>query len=690
MAPRTQRDLTPLFAPDSVAIVGASNDPAKWGHWLARGAIGGEHRRAVYLVNRTGGEVLGRPTYKDLRELPERPELVVVAVPASGFEATTDAALETGARAIVAIAAGLGEIDEEGRERERAVVERVRAAGAILLGPNCTGVYDATTELDVSSSDFTPGPIGLVSQSGNLAIEVSLLAREVGLGVSRFASVGNQADLEIAELIRDLAAHVETRLIAVYCEDFRDGRDFARAAAEARQAGKPVVLLAGGVTATGLQAAQSHTGALVSDSFAVDAACRAAGIVRVTTPREIVDVAQVLLAGSRPRGPRLAIVSDGGGSGVVAADVATQIGLELPRLSGELAARLAEAMTATSTTTNPVDFAGAGEQDLSSYERVPRLLLESGEVDAVMLTGYLGGYSATADDLRGPETEAARGLARAMSDGRKPVIVQTMYWQESPAAALREGGVPVFRDVDGALRAVAKVERHERRAPTGVPELPAGSVRAPSGDGYLGARSTLAEAGVRFAEARRVETPAEAVAAADELGYPVALKALGLVHKSDAGGVVLDIPDEEQLVTAVTEMKARPAANSLVVEQMVGDRGAVELIAGCKRDARFGPVLLVGLGGIYTNVLQDTAVALAPAEPDEIESLLLELRGSALLTGARGRRAVAIRAAAEAAAAVSRFAAAHPEVAEVEVNPLLVGASSAVGLDARIVYCQPR
>ena len=212
----TDRDLRPLFEPRSVAVVGASNDPAKWGQWLARGAIQGEHRRSVFLVNRSGGEVLGRQAFRSLDELPERPELVVLAVPASSFEETVDASLAAGARAIVAIAAGLGETSEEGRRREQAVVGRVREAGAVLLGPNCLGVYDAAAELDLSSSDFVPGPIGVVSQSGNLAIELSLLASEVGLGISRFASLGNQADLEAAELVTELAEHDETRLIAVY------------------------------------------------------------------------------------------------------------------------------------------------------------------------------------------------------------------------------------------------------------------------------------------------------------------------------------------------------------------------------------------------------------------------------------------------------------------------------------------
>jgi acetate---CoA ligase (ADP-forming) len=681
MAAATGRDLRALFEPRSVAVVGASNDPAKWGQWLARGALLGAHRRRVFLVNRSGAEVLGQASYRSLEELPEVPELVVLAIPAAGFEETVEASLEAGAGAIVAITAGLGESSEDGRRRELAVVERVRTAGAVLLGPNCMGLYDGGAELDLATSDFVPGEVGIVSQSGNLAIEISLLMKDAGLGISRFVSIGNQADLEAAELVEALGAHEPTRLIALYLEDFRDGRAFARAAAEA---GKPVVLLAGGVSTAGVRAARSHTGALVSESVAVDAACRAAGIVRVSTPRELVDLAQLLLAPDPPRGRRVVIVSDGGGSAVIAADLAAAAGLELPRLSASLSARLAELMPSTATTSNPVDFAGAGEQDLRSYARVPRLLLESGEVDALLLTGYLGGYSATADELRMPETEAAQGLARAAAEAGRPAVVQTMYSQEAPAGALREAGVPVYREIGAAVDSLARAAA--RPAPSGVPELPPPAEPAP-GAGYFEARELLAGVGVAFPEARRVSSEAEALAAAAELGYPVVLKALGLVHKSDSGGVALGLGDERALAAAVAQMNA---PSGYAVERQVVAEAAVELIAGCRRDPRFGPVLLVGLGGVLAEVLRDTAAALAPASADEVEELLLGLRGAALLTGARGRPALALRAAAEACAALSRAAAEHPGLDELELNPLLVTPTEAIGLDARAVHSQPR
>ena len=335
------RDLRALFEPSSVAILGASNDPAKWGHWLARGALKGNGRRPIYLVNRNGGEILGQTAYPSLAEVPDRPELVVVSLPATAFEQAVDDSLAAGAKAIVAISAGLGEMDESGRERERAVVERVRSSGAVMLGPNCLGVFDAPAGLDLASNEFPSGSIGLISQSGNIAIEIGLMAAEVGLGVSRFASLGNQADLEVADIVRAYIDHDATTMIAIYAEDFRNGRAFARAAEESVRAGKPVLVLTVGASEVSARAALSHTGALVSDLAAVDAACRAAGAVRVGTPRELVDLVQAFLVRAPVRGRRIAVAGDGGGHGALVADLAADHGLELPRLSEPISSRLA-------------------------------------------------------------------------------------------------------------------------------------------------------------------------------------------------------------------------------------------------------------------------------------------------------------------------------------------------------------
>lgn len=679
------RDLRVLFDPRSVAIVGASNDPLKWGYGLSRGALRGASRRAVYLVNRGGGEILGQETYRSLADLPATPELAVIAVPEQGFEEAVEAALSVGARAIVGITAGLGERGERGRDRELAIAERVRAAGAVLLGPNCLGVFDADTELDIGWSELPAGAIGLVSQSGNLALELALLAADYGLGFSRFASLGNQADLDATDLVLSLAEHESTRVIALYLEDFRDGRAFARACHAAVRAGKPVVLLAAGRSRAGVEAARSHTGALVGDLAAVDAACRAAGIDQVATPRELVDLVQALLVSHPPAGRRLAVFGDGGGHAVVAADLADADGLELPRLSDATAQRLADALGPTAETRNPVDFAGGGEQDLRRFEEVTRILLHSGEVDSALLTGYFGGYAEYGAEYAAVEAEVAEGMAAAAAGCKRPLVVQTMYPTNPAAVAFRRTGVPVYREIEAAVGALASLAARSSRNPTGVPDLPEQRSGAPAAAGYFEARKLLQAAGVAFADAYPVTTPGQALEAASELGYPVVLKALGLLHKSDEGGVALGILTPAELEQVFSAMTTRLSARLYSVERMAPVESGVELIAGVRRDIRFGPVALGGIGGLYAEVLRDVAVALAPVSETDAQHMLLALRGAQVFTGARGRRPVDLAAAARVVSLLSRVAAERAEIAEIEVNPLLATPDGAIGLDARIV-----
>jgi len=673
------RDLRPLFDPRSVAVVGASDDPAKWGNWLGRGALKGEHRRPVYLVNRNGGSVLGRNAYRSLSELPDAPELVVVSVPAAAFEQTVDDALAAGARALIGITAGLGELGDEASEREKALVGRVRDAGAVLLGPNCLGVYDAGSDLGLASNEFPPGSIGLASQSGNLALELGILAREAGLGFSRFASIGNQADVDLAELVAAFAEHPVTEVIAVYAEDFRDGRAFVDAAAAAR---KPVVLLTVGASEASARAARSHTGALVSDTAVVAAAARAAGAHVVKTPHQMIDLIHALVRTHPLRGDRIAVVGDGGGHGAVACDVATEAGLELPRLSDALAADLAAQLPHTAATRNPVDLAGGGEQDFNSYAKVSRTLLESGEVDGVLLTGYFGGYSQYSEHFAAAEVDVARAITVAVAETGRPMVAHSMYADSPTAQALRDGGVPVYTAIEAAAGALAGLRARHR--PLGAPPLPPVST-GPIEPGYFGSRALLEAAGVPFAPAVPVTGPEEALAAAGDLGYPVVLKAVDALHKSDAGGVIVGIADPAALVQAVHDLIDRLAPKTLSLERMAPLHEGIELIVGARTDLRFGPVAMVGIGGIHAEVFEDIAIDLAPLDVVAAERLLRSLRGAPLLAGVRGRPPLDVGAAARAAAARSRVAAARPDVAEIEVNPLLVTPSGAVALDARVI-----
>lgn len=679
------RDLTPLFDPRSLAILGASATPSKWGYWLARSALKGVTRRRIFLVNRGGKDILGQRTYTSLADVPQPVDLVVISIGAAGFEQAVDDALAAGARAIVAITAGLGETGRDGRAVERAVTEKVRAAGALLVGPNCLGVADTVSKLDLASSEFAPGSIGLISQSGNLGIELALIATEAGLGFSRFVSVGNQADLDVTELIQSYTTHDPTRVIAVYAEDFHDGRDLAEAALRAHEAGKPVILLTVGSSKAGARAARSHTGSMVSASVAVDAACRASGMLRVSSPREMIELAQGLLMPYPPRGRRIGIVGDGGGHVALAADMVIQSGMALPILSDDVAAQIGASLPERATTRNPVDLAGGGEEDFRNFERTVGTLAASGEVDAVVLTGYFGGYSQESLDFARRETQVAVGMANAVEASGRPLVVQTMYPASPSIRALRSRRVPVYADIQSAVHVLARLAEHSGQTPSGVPAMPLPIAQPDTPNGYFEARNLMETAGVPFVKARQVVTLTEAKAGAKEIGYPVVLKALGASHKSDTGGVRLGIEGEAELTSAFKDMTGRFKPPGFSVEQMAASAKGVELIIGVRRDPSFGPVVIVGMGGVYAEVLQDVAVALAPITQKVAEELIRSLRGAPLLLGARGHAALDIAATAQAAVALSTLGSERPDFAEMEINPILVTRQGVVALDARIV-----
>ena len=438
------------------------------------------------------------------------------------------------------------------------------------------------------------------------------------------------------------------------------------------------------------RAVASHTGALASDSAAIDAACHAAGIVRVSAPQELVDVADGLLRAGFMRGRRIAVLTDGGGHAGIAAALLQRAGLRLPRVSDGLRARLRVGLPATAAVSNPIDLAGGGEQDIESFHRTTRALLESGEVDAVLISGYFGGYSEYSDAMGRAEVAVIESLAAAARTTGRPVVVHTMHPENPASALLRRSGVPVFRAIERAVDACARLAERGERGPTGVPRLPRAVAPVASGpagasaDPYTAARDLLAAGGVPFVPARTVTTGAEAASAAGELGYPLVLKALGTLHKSDVGGVALGLRDEAALLAALADMQLRLEPPAFTLERMAPLGDGVELLIGARWDARFGPIALIGLGGLFTEILRDAAVALAPVDEERARSMLLSLRAAPLLQGARGRPLLDFGAAAAALAALSRVAAEHPELAAIEVNPLLVLPDGALGLDARL------
>jgi acetate---CoA ligase (ADP-forming) len=678
--------LQALFDPRSVTVLGASDDPAKWGHVLALRAMSSCGERPVRLVNHRSDAVLGRPTDATLsqarRGLGEPLDLVVLCVPAPALaEAVADAVAE-GARSLVVITAGLSELGEAGAEIEHEVVRLVRAAGALMVGPNCLGIVDTTTDLQLTHDLLPPGDVAVLSQSGNVVLDLAVLLQDRGLGVSRFVSVGNQAALSVVDLMEACVTHDGTRAVAIYSEDVVDGRGFVDVARRLDDAGKPVVLLAPGRSEAAVRTAVSHTGSLVSASRVVDAACRAADIHRVDNPTQMADLLEGLRSGRRMRGCRAVVLTDGGGHGAIAADALATVGVETPVLGDDTRSVLRPLLRESSSTANPVDLAGAGERDLMTYARCLAALLEAEEVDGVVVTGYFGSYSTQPSALAALELQAAREMGRLVRRHGKPVVVQMIHPAGLTAGALREAAIPVHRDIDRAAAVLSALVDRDASADL----LPLPPPRPPVADtSYVAARMLFADAGVSFPPARTVTDGAELDAAIAEVGVPLVLKALGRVHKSEGGGVVVGLQSAEEARAAHAQLEAHLRPSAVSVEAMADTTAGVEVIIGCVSDRRFGPLVMVGLGGVFTEVLADTSMALAPVSSAGARRMLVSLRAAPLLLGTRGREPVDLGSLAATVARVSEVAAAHPELAELELNPVLAGPGGAVALDARLV-----
>ncbi|MFD4605861.1 acetate--CoA ligase family protein [Streptomyces sp. NPDC058464] len=673
--------------PSSVAVVGASEDRAKWGYWLAAGALAGAGRRQVWLVNRRAAQILGRPCSPTVGDLPEAPDLVVLSVPPEHVRPVVRDALAKGCRAFLGITAGLGAEEAE-------LASMLRRAGARMIGPNSLGLFNADTELLLAWGNFVPGSLAIVSQSGQLGSEIAGLGARAGLGVSRFCSVGNQLDVGAADVLETLVADEHTTTVALYLESFADGARIVSALRALRRAGKHVLVLATGASEGSRRLARSHTGSMTSALDVVDAACRAAGALRVATPRELVDAARVLDATAPPDGRRVAVISDSGGQGGIAADLAAAQGLRAEVFTDRLQAALRAMLPAAAAVSNPVDLAGAGEADLQVYARVAESVAASGEVDSIVLSGYLGCYGEDSPSLVDAESAVIDRLGRLhrTGAGHVPLIVHSMSASSPAVARLREHRVPVFDTIDAALGALDHATRlggRPRPAPaaertaTAVPAAEPNGAAVPE-PGYWAARAYLTALGIAMPEARRVTDAAGFAEACASLRPPLVLKAGWIEHKSEHRAVRTGLgPDTA--AAAFREMYERLGPGEYVVEEQDTRPGVVEMLIGARRDRDFGPTVAVGHGGVHAELWRDVSVELAPVDRHMAAGMLDRLRSRRLLDGWRGQPAVDVEALIDAVVAVSEAIATGTGVADIEVNPIRVGPGGALAVDALVV-----
>lgn len=675
-------DLRALFEPRSLAVLGVSRNPAKLGYRLLENVTAHGFGGAVYPVNPSGEPILGRATVPAIEALPEGLDLALVSLPASAVPGALKALGARRVRAAVVLSSGFGEVDEEGRGAEAALGAIARAAGLRLVGPNCMGVYSAPARLNGTYFWDLPraeGGISLVSQSGAFGGLVFRHLGGRGLGIARFLSIGNQADVDIAEVIEYLADDPATTLIACFVEALRDGRRFVEASARAAGA-KPVVVLKGGRSEAGGRAAGSHTGSMAGAWEIFRAACQRANAVLADETDEFLDAIETLAlaGGRRPAAPRLAVITVSGGPSVVAADCAERAGLTVPSLGEATRRALRPLLPPFAAVSNPVDLTPQVE---------PSQIADA--VGIVFGDPAIAGAVAVNVGLDIPEF--ADGVLAAAERAAKPVVA---FIADAPGitARLRAGAVPVLPSPERAVRAWRALWLARPRpapAPPAPPPLP-DDVRLALGTGtgpvrYALARRALEAFGVRFCAEARAATPDAAAAAAEAIGYPVVVKVdvPGVAHKTEMGGVRLGLADAGAVREACRALQARTGASRFVVQEQVGP--GVEILIGARRDPSFGPVVAVGTGGVLTEVVRDVSWRLGPVDTAEAREMLREGARGRLLAGPRGLPACEDEPLAAAVVAVSQLLRAEPRVLEIDVNPLIAASARAVAVDALII-----
>lgn len=691
--------LEAILAPRSIAIIGASQDPTKIGgrpvELLRRFGFPG----AIYPINPRATEVQGLLAFPSIDALPEAPDLAIISVAAEATPAALDACAAKGVKAAVIFSSGFAELGEAGmalQDRLRATAQR---SGMRVLGPNCLGAASvaersiATFSVVLEGGLPPPGPLGIASQSGNIGSYTALLARERGIGASRFITTGNECDVDIADAIAFLARDAATKVILCVLETCRDATRLIGALDMARAAGKPVIVLKIGASEAGQAAAASHTGALAGSDAVFDAVFRRTGAVRVHSVEQLLDLghAAAVLGERLPKGRRTMLLTASGGFGVLLADAASAAGLSLPSPSETTQRRILDVVPYASPR-NPVDATAQMSSRPEILEAILAALLEDDSCDALLV---LMSASLYLPRLRSVYMPTLRAVREKHPD---KVVMLAVHGPPDAVAELTAMGFPVVDGVGPSTQTLAGL--CDLAAARSLPPRPTLLPPAPPLDPIAlrteaGAKQALSAAGVPVLPEQVVASAAEAAEVASAMGYPVVLKIVSpdLPHKTEVGGVVLGLGDAEAVASAHDAMLARVRAaapgariEGVLVSPML--RGGTELILGTKRDPVFGPVVLIGLGGIFAEVIQDVAVRPAPVEEAEAMAMLRSLKAFAVLDGARGRPRADLAATASAIVALSRFAAQHAaQLAEIDINPLLVrpAGEGAVALDALIV-----
>ncbi len=704
------RDLEPLFAPQSIAVIGASRTPGSVGNAIAANLVLGGYTGVIYPVNPKAKSIMGARCYPGIGAIDDHVDLAVIILPAPAVEKAVTEAADHGTRHMVVISAGFKEVGGEGVERENRIKALAVERGLNIIGPNCLGVINTHpgTQMNASFSKGMPsaGRIGLISQSGALCTALLDYAKGCGIGFSRFISFGNKCDITEIDLMACLANDAATDIIMMYVEDISDGQKFVDTAYAIThgRAPKPILAIKTGRTAQGAAAAASHTGSLAGSDEVYDAIMSQAGVLRIDSVEDLFDFAPVFIDKVMPNGSRTAIVTNAGGPGIMATDACIRYGMELAKFDEYTTKSLKFQMPPAGNIKNPVDVIGDAKHD--RYRAALDAVSADDNVDqlVVIVTPQ------TMTDV----VEIAEVVGGTKDFCPKPIIACFMGAVDvSPGIdLLRRHGVPTYTFPEDAMRALAAKGRFARWARSPVSdyrtfEVDSGAVGRLFAEELAAGRNQLVEYraldvfrhyGFPIVPSVLARTADEAVAAAGQMGYPVVLKISGpqILHKTDVGGVKLNLRDEvavrdgfEGMIAAVRQkMGAEVEIWGVLVQKMLPP--GKEIILGMTRDARFGPLLMFGLGGIYTEALRDVQFRMAPIRENVATEMIRNIRSYRLLEGVRGEKPSDLGAVAECLLRLSQLVTEHPRIKELDVNPLIVypRGEGAMVADARVILSE--
>jgi acetyl coenzyme A synthetase (ADP forming)-like protein len=710
MTTHSRESLEALFAPKSVAVIGASTKPDSLGRAVFKNILFHGYTGVVYPVNPKAKSILGVKAYPSVLDIPDEIDLAVIIVPAIAVANVLEDCGRKGVRAAIVISAGFKEIGEEGAQRERELQQIAQRYGIALLGPNCLGIINTDPAVSLNAT-FAPGMprqgnIAFISQSGALGVAALEYAQRQKIGLSKFISIGNKADLHENHLLDYLKDDPLSDVILLYVEDLEDPQGFHRLATEItseRPKKIPILAIKSGRTLEGAKAATSHTGALAGSDEVYDSIFMQSGVLRVETIEELFDYAIAFAQQPLPQSNRIAIVTNAGGAGILATDAAVRHGVQLAEFTEETVRKLRELLPPTVNVANPVDM--TGEPNEQRYETVVRTVLEDPNVAGVVVIA--------APHILMSLENIARHIVRAVQEihTEKPVLACLMAVTDARPAIeiLEEANIPHYSFPERAARALAAMARYREWV-----HRPRTEYRVFTDVQIEQARETIARAkrqgrslllepeahdvlkayGFPVLQYRFAKSEDEALHAAREIGYPVVLKIVSpdIAHKVDVGGVKLDIHSDAELRENYRQMladvqKAKPDARIFGVFVQEFIKGGKETILGLKRDPLFGPLLMFGLGGIYVEALRDVTFRIAPIRELGVQRMIRQIRGFKILEGFRGEPPSDIDAIAECLARLSQLATQLEEIVELDINPLVVfekGRGARV-VDARIV-----